>query len=157
MKIFLTISSLMLLFAIGCQESNIVEPLEGNLNSLYKNPETEAIPVLNSVSDKYNTNAYRSSPNWIDLPARGTLNKYVSNSQGYSITKFVPNDEDTELIIDDNYVGGVHGEVKIIVKLKFYAGTVKEDNFVTMHVNDKNGTVTFEPSQIFNKDGFTYH
>jgi anti-anti-sigma regulatory factor len=70
----------------------------------------------------------------------------------FSITEYVKTDEDTELIIDRCYEGGIHGEVKIISKLKFYAGTIKQNTYITMTVDDVNGTISFDPSMKFNKD-----
>lgn len=95
---------------------------------------------------------YGSKPNWIQLPEIKGLLK----DAGYTTSKFVNADKDTELIMDHTYNGGIHGKVKIIVKLMLYEGTLNQDSFISMTVNRENGTITFEPSQEFNKDAELY-
>lgn len=114
------------LFLVGCEESNSI--LEPSVQSISK-----------QSSD---------APNWISLPSQNTLSKVTD----FSVTKLVKRDKDTELIIDESYEGGIHGEVKVIAKIKFYKGTVKENTKVTMTVNVGTGVLSFTPSMEFDKD-----
>ena len=87
------------------------------------------------------------SVNWISLPSNG--DKSVETE--FSTSMWVKPSSDYELIIDRNYSGGVHGEVKVIAKLKFYAGSVSQNTLISMSIDDETACITFSPAMVFNK------
>ena len=93
-----------------------------------------------------------SEPNWVGLP----VSNFQFLAKTFSTSKLVKADKDTELIIDESYSGGPHGEVKVIVKLKFYSGSVDQDTQITMEIDDQTGVISFSPSMVFNKPAELY-
>jgi len=97
-------------------------------------------------------NNQTSAPNWITLPQRsGNLVEAET-----STTKNINGSSGGEIIIDWNYNGGPHGEVKVIAKLKFLSGSFSGTKTITMVVNDVDGTITYSPSMNFNKPAELY-
>jgi len=93
-----------------------------------------------------------SAPNWITLPQGNGSS--VENQ--ISKTKNIKGSSGGEIIIDYNYNGGPHGEIKIIAKLKFLSGSFSGTKTITMVVNDVDGTITYSPSMNFNKPAELY-
>ncbi len=137
-KVLLTIIAALFIFS-GCQDDNsILGPNNDNIQA--------------SSSDKGRV----ILPKWITLPDDGTLAKSFETKEDWSLEAFIPADEDNEIKIVREYKGGIYGVVKIQVILKIYKGTVNEDAYVAMYVDDENGTVTFKASQVFNKPAELY-
>jgi hypothetical protein len=93
-----------------------------------------------------------AGPNWITLPQRNSssVEAIISKTQNIS------GSNGGEIIIDFNYNGGPHGEVKVIAKLKFLSGSFSGTLSITMVVDDVNGTITYSPSMNFNKPAELY-
>ena len=134
MQKLISLILLSIFFALGCQDDNsILEPT---------NNFSEA-----SLSSKGRVIWNR----WINLPEEG-LGKLVDGTlAGWTVTEYVTSNKDTELIIKEEYKGGIWGNVKIEVSLKIFAGTLKNDAYVAMYVNNEDGTVTLKSTQVFNK------
>ncbi|RPI74372.1 MAG: hypothetical protein EHM47_03770 [Ignavibacteriales bacterium] len=95
---------------------------------------------------------YTSGPNWITLPEReGSMVENI-----IAKTRNINGSSGGEIIIDFNYNGGPHGEVKVIAKLLFRAGSFSGTKAITMTIDDVNGTITYSPSMNFNKDAELY-
>ena len=134
MKKLVSIILLSIFFAVGCQDDNSI--LEPTNNFSEESPSSKGRIIWNR---------------WINLPEEG-LGKLVDGTvTGWTVTEFVSSDKDTDLIIKEEYKGGIFGSVTIEVKLKIYAGTLKEDGYVAMYVNNENGTVSFKAREVFNK------
>jgi len=97
-------------------------------------------------------NQQSNSPNWIQLPE--TEGMSVENQ--FSVTEYIDIEHGGELIMDESYSGGPHGEVKVIAKLKIYENTVPEPLMITMTVDDETGAIAFSPSTIFNRSSDLY-
>jgi hypothetical protein len=127
-------------FMIGCQDDNSILGPNNELSDASSSPKGRLILA-----------------NWIELPDDGTLAKVGdTDGAGWTVTQKVPSNQDTKLIIEEKYEGGIHGVVKISTVLKIYAGTVKEDTYVTLNVDDEYGIVTFSSPQAFNKKAELY-
>lgn len=133
MKKFAILISLALLFFVGCQDDNSILAPTNNLS------ETGGATKGRVIWGK-----------WIELPEQG-LSKEIDDGTGWTVTSKVPSKEDIKIVVEQKYVGGIHGYVKISVVAVIYAGTVKEDTYVTMNVNEYNGTVRFASPQLFNR------
>ena len=97
-------------------------------------------------------NQQSNSPNWIELPE--TEGMSVENQ--FSVTEYIDIEHGGELIINESYSGGPHGEVKVIAKFKIYENTVPEPLLVTMTVDNETGAIAFSPSTIFNRSSELY-
>lgn len=173
MKKLIILILLFLFVIIGCQDdSSILAPD----NDYASDEMTKGRPILGldiDTSDKTaddsdldyledadeDTNVYPSLSRKERVSARYYDNHKIvddtddlNNGHKFSVTEYVTINNDTELKIDESYKGGIHGEVKVIAKIKFYKGTVKENTNVTMTVNVDDGTLTFLPSMDFNQD-----
>lgn len=134
MKKLVSIILLSIFFAVGCQDDNSI--LEPTNNFSESSPSSKGRVIWNR---------------WINLPEEG-MGKLVDGTlAGWTVTEFVPSNKDTELIIKEEYKGGLYGDVKIEVNLKIFKGTLKQDAYVAMYVNNEDGTVTFKSDQEFNK------
>ena len=126
MKTLFSLSVVGLLFWGGCQESSRIVE-----------PENDQAPT----------------PKWIELP------KNISHSSSiemeFSAFQRINGNSGGEIILDRNY-SGTNGDVKIIAKLKFYEGSFKGTELITMTVDDVNGTVTYSPSMNFDKPAELY-
>ena len=126
MKKYISIIALLSFFMIGCSE------------------QTSA----NSPIDNVNTN----EPNWIALPMGSGSN--IENQ--FSTSGWINKGTDSEFIIDKSRPGGFRGEIKTIVKIKFYAGSVSKNSFMTLTADDLSSLCTFGPRQTFLKPGELY-
>ena len=99
-----------------------------------------------------NISSQSNSPNWIQLPDKEGMS--VENQ--FSVTEYIDTEHGGELIIDESYSGGPHGEVKVIAKFKIYENTVPEPLMVTMTIDDETGAIAFSPSTIFNRSADFY-
>jgi len=90
---------------------------------------------------------------WIQLPkpANG-----LSTEMVFSKSQNINGNSGGEIIIDKNYYGGPHGEVKIIAKLKFPKGAFSGTRNITMTIDEVEGTVTYSPAMNFNKPAELY-
>ncbi len=129
MKITLTTLLLSALLLVGCAEDF----------SFLTSSETQ-------ISQQSN------SPNWIQLPDKEGMS--VENQ--FSVTEYIDVEHGGELIIDESYNGGPHGEVKVIAKFKIYENTVPEPLMVTMTIDNETGAIGFSPSTIFNRSADLY-
>ncbi len=129
MKITLTTLLLSALVLVGCADDA----------SFLTSSETQIIQQSNS-------------PNWIQLPD----NEGMSVENQFSVTEYVTKKDGGELIIDESYYGGPHGEVKVIAKLKFYKNTVKKSSMITMTVDNESGAISFSPPTAFKKAADLY-
>jgi hypothetical protein len=106
---------------------------------------------LTSTDDQINNNS--NSPNYIQLP----YNEGMSIENQFSVTENVTKKDGGELIIDESYYGGPHGEVKVIAKFKLYKNTLKKKSLtITMTVDNETGAITFSPPTIFKKAAELY-
>lgn len=129
MKTKLTTLFLSTLLLIGCAE-----------DSSFQTP----------ADDQINNNS--NSPNYIQLPD----NEGISVENQFSVTEYVTKKDGGELIIDESYYGGPHGEVKVIAKFKLYKNTVKKSSMITMTVDNESGAITFSPPTAFKKAADLY-
>ncbi len=129
MKITLTTLLLSALVLVGCADDT----------SILSSPETLITQQSNS-------------PNWVKLPET----KGMSVENQFSVTEYIDIEHGGELIIDESYSGGPHGEVKVIAKFKIYENTVTEPLMVTMTIDDETGAIAFSPSTIFNRSADLY-
>ncbi len=93
-----------------------------------------------------------NSPNLIQLPGK----EGISVENQFSVTEYIDVEHGGELIIDESYNGGPHGEVKVIAKFKIYENTVPEPLMVTMTIDNETGAIGFSPSTIFNRSADLY-
>lgn len=93
------------------------------------------------------SNSESGEPNWVGLPARAgsSLNKTFSSG------KFISKDKDEEIVISETYTSISGKTVSIYAQIIFFAGTLKEDTFITMEMDDETGVISFSPSMEFNK------
>lgn len=127
MKKMLFLSLLASLILFGCsQESTLVSPVSQS----------------NSPGE----------PNWLGLPEPSQK----SLSKSFITGALIEKDADGEIIINEAYKSSTGANVKVIVKIKFYAGTLNEDTFITMGIDDETGVVTFSPALEFNKPAELY-
>jgi len=129
MKITLTTLLLSALVLMGCADDT----------SILSSPETLITQQSNS-------------PNWVKLPE--TEGMSVENQ--FSVTEYIDIEHGGELIMDESYSGGPHGEVKVIAKFKIYENTVPEPLMVTMTIDNETGAIVFSPSTIFNRSSELY-
>ncbi|MBT8379800.1 MAG: hypothetical protein KJN64_11255 [Ignavibacteria bacterium] len=90
-------------------------------------------------------------PQWIQLPEGNGLS--IENQ--FSVTEYI-DVEGGELIIDESYSGGPHGEVKVIAKFNIYENTVPEPLMITMTIDNETGVIDLSPSTIFNQPSDLY-
>ena len=94
-----------------------------------------------------------NSPNLIQLPD----NESLSVENQFSVTEYVTKKDGGELIIDESYYGGPHGEVKVIAKFKLYKNTLKKKSAtITMTIDNESGAITFSPPTVFKKAAELY-
>ena len=129
MKITLTTLLLSALVLVGCADDA----------SFLNSPETQITQQSNS-------------PNFIQLPD----NEGMSVENQFSVTEYVTKKDGGELIIDESYYGGPHGEVKVIAKFKLYKNTVKKSSMITMTVDNESGAISFSPPTAFKKAADLY-
>ncbi len=102
-----------------------------------------------------NENSQVLEPESIEVSNRRLITlpqpKSLSVENTFSVTEYIKGNKGGELIIDDHYFAGPHGEVKVIAKLKLDKNTFTGDHYITMTVDDETGAVTFSPAIIFNK------
>lgn len=126
MKKLISTFAVLLLFAVGCTD------------------QTNVISPEQSVQ--------KQEPNWIALP----VNSGLKTEDQYSTSGWIYKNTDSEFIIDESRPGGFRGEIKTIVKLKFYKHSVSRNAFVTLTADDVSTSCTFGPSQTFLKPGYLY-
>lgn len=98
-----------------------------------------------SISVSPNTDLVESAePNWIDLPKSIT-----SLSKSFTTGGLILYDRGGEIVINESYETN-NGLVSVYAKLYFPPGTINEDTFITMEVDDETGVISFEPSMQFN-------
>ena len=134
MKKLVSLILLSLFLVVGCQDDNSI--LEPTNNISEASPSQKGRVIL---------------PAWIRLPEKNSLSKLIRNSDGWTVTVFVPSDKNMKIEVKEEYEAGIHGKVKVDVQLKIEKGTFDSDRLLTMNVNDQNGTVTFEPSLTLNQ------
>lgn len=137
MKSLVSIILLSIFFMIGCQDDNSILEPTNNLSTA--SPQNKGRIIL---------------PKFISLPGEdtdGSLAKFV-DGVGWTTTNLVTSSNDTELVVKEKYEGGIHGKVQIEVKIKVLKGSIYEDDYMTMTVNENNGTVAISSSQYLNKD-----
>ena len=106
---------------------------------------------LTSVDEQINHQS--NSPNYIQLPG----NEGMSVENQFSVTEYVTKKNGGELIIDESYYGGPHGEVKVIAKFKLFKNTLKnKSTMITMTIDNESGAILFSPPTIFNKAAELY-
>jgi hypothetical protein len=105
---------------------------------------------LTSTDDQINNNS--NSPNYIQLPE--TEGMSIENQ--FSVTKHVSKKHGGELIIDETYNGGPHGQVKVIAKFKLKKNTLKKSTTITMTIDNETGAIIFSPPTAFKKAAELY-
>ena len=124
MKKILIFTALIGFLLAGCQHDNsIITPSEENISA-----------------------ASFSEPEWISFPSSNSLRK-MSHTEGWVVTDGV-----TELSILDQYAtpGGPHNQVTLDCSIKFVAGAVDEDVYMSWDYDDVTGIATFLPGMEFN-------
>jgi hypothetical protein len=93
-----------------------------------------------------------SDREFIELPVPSGL--AIENT--FSVSKQIDGSKGGEIILDKNYKGGIHGEVKVIAKILFLPNSFSGNKLVTMSVDAIDGTVTYSPSLNFSKSAELY-
>jgi hypothetical protein len=139
MKKLTSIILLSIFFVVGCQDDKSI--LEPTMNFSEESSMNKGRIIL---------------PSFIQLPPGSTLSKIADEIEGWTVTQLVRCEEDTKMYFEHTYEGGIHGVVRIFAAVKIYAGTLNEDGYITMNVNEHNGTITLESSQVFHKTAELY-
>ena len=118
---------MLLLFAIGCSERT-------SINS----PET---------------NVLTQEPNWISLPnMNGENGMSVMSMPIFQASKEIDGKTGGKIRIDEKYLGGPLGEVKVKAELEFPKDAFVGSKNITMILDTQFGLATFSPHAYFDKD-----
>ena len=88
------------------------------------------------------------APNWIELPKN--ISQGSSIEMEFSASDHIYGYFGGDIKLNKSYYSS-KGKVKIYAKIEFDNRSFSGDKFITMTVDDVNGTVTFSPSMIFDK------
>ena len=127
MKKYISIVVLLSLFVIGCSEQTSINT-----------PENKVIT---------------KEPNWISLPhMNGESGMSVMSMPIFQASKEIDGKTGGKIRIDEKYLGGPLGEVKVKAELEFPKDAFVGSKNITMILDTQFGLATFSPHAYFDKD-----
>jgi hypothetical protein len=127
MKKYISIIVLLSLFVIGCSEQT----------------------SINSPENKVQT----QEPNWISLPnMNGESGMSVMSMPIFQASKEIDGKNGGKILINEKYLGGPLGEVKVKAELEFPKDAFVGSKNITMILDTQFGLATFSPHAYFDKD-----
>jgi len=127
MRRYIYLFTLLTLFIVGCgEQSSMLAP-----------------------DNKFST----SEPNWISLPnMNGESGMSVMSMPIFQASKEIDGKTGGKIRIDEKYLGGPLGEVKVKAELEFPKDAFVGSKNITMILDTQFGLATFSPHAYFDKD-----
>ena len=127
MRRYIYLFTLLALFVVGCSEqSSMLAP-----------------------DNKVNT----TEPNWISLPnMNGESGMSVMSMPIFQAIKEIDGETGGKILINERYLGGPLGEVKVKAELGFPKDAFVGSKYITMILDTQFGLATFSPHAYFDKD-----
>jgi hypothetical protein len=124
---YIYLFTLSALFLVGCSEqSSVVAPV---------------------------TNAKTNEPNWISLPnMNGENGMSVMSMPIFQASKEIDGKTGGKILINEKYLGGPLGEVKVKAELEFPKDAFVGSKNITMILDTQFGLATFSPHSYFDKE-----
>lgn len=119
------------LLFVGCQDDNSIL---GPSDQLYVESHSPKGRII--------------TPSYISMPDDG-LAKLTEDEAYWYYTHYINDDNAFNLVIEDKYEAGIHGVVKVYVKLSVREGSTEDGKYVTLDVDKQNGIISFGPSAVF--------